>query len=1298
MKKQQFFALFLATCLLSSDMPKVHASQEEPANQENSSIQEASTQPDDSATPETPTQPEDSTQPDDSAAPETPTQPEDSTQPDDSAAPETPTQPEDSTQPDDSATPETPTQPEDSTQPDDSATPETPTQPEDSTQPDDSATPETPTQPEDSTQPDDSATPETPTQPEDSTQPDDSATPETPTQPEDSTQSDDSTAPVTPAQPNDSVITVTPIEQPVQENSTKQEKTVAEFSIELLADDTPPTEQEAYNRMIALKSNPRYQEGAPWTNETHEYKLSVPIDGKNMIGAGCVAFVFELSDVAFGTALPARKLNKGSFSFSDVKVGDILRVDNNAHSVIVLRKTATDVVIAEGNAHINGSGGIVNWGRGLSMEDVMNADYMITRYPKNYVSPDDPTANDPVEGGEGTLDGGFTWKVTNSGKLVISGTGAMPDFATADDQPWKDFNDNIITIEIVNGVTKIGNYAFSNTGAVSVTIPNTIETIGDNAFKGASLASLNIPSSVKTIGNSAFHECGNLVSATISDGVETIGQSAFRSCNQLKSITLPASITSVGGSAFQQCQELTSAKFASGDTQVQMDDYIFAQCYRLTSVTLPSEIDRIGVGMFQNCGGLTSIKIPQGATEIGESAFATCTSLAEVRIPNSIKEIGRTAFVPCASLKQIHFSGTEAEWNSILKMLPILATGTTVLYEQSYPYTVTVNGGSSDKNEYEAGEQVTIIATVPEGEAFEKWTSDNPGVKFADETSAQTTFTMPAADVEVIANYKDAAKPDPSKDYTVNVTNGTGSGNYNAGDNVSITAEPAPAGKEFDKWTSEPKVTFTNETSATTSFDMPAANVTVTATYKDVVTPPTPDKPDNPEKPDTPSTNVPTTPQKAQKVTISQASAELGIQETLNLQAWVIPNTVSQDIVWSIDDKNLAELTVDATKPTFAKITTKAHGSVIVTAKSKSHPELSATCTIKIKGNAANLALLNDTIAKISDLNYNVNGKTVKTETEAQNWIKEKIDALQLKEITIDSIDITSFTPAEPEEQGNFTFTVTLSTGEGKEKVTLTSHSLQGILSQTTTSSSSSGGGGRGSSSSSTNKENNTNNENSETTNNQTTNNQQSNPEESNGKENNENENSATNNTSSKNMDKFVDVSHHWAADSIQFVVEKGYFAGTSENSFSPDVPMTRAMVVSVLGRIANAQGNTTTKFADIDQNQYYAPFIGWALENKIASGVSETEFNPNANITREQLAVMFLNFIKSQGYAFDAEKDVSFTDYENISPWAAESVDIMVKAGILNGRTDGSFDPKGVATRAEVATLLKLFLEKANK
>ena len=264
-----------------------------------------------------------------------------------------------------------------------------------------------------------------------------------------------------------------------------------------------------------------------------------------------------------------------------------------------------------------------------------------------------------------------------------------------------------------------------------------------------------------------------------------------------------------------------------------------------------------------------------------------------------------------------------------------------------------------------------------------------------------------------------------------------------------------------------------------------------------------------------------------------------------------------------------------------------------------------------------------------------------------------------------------------------------MSKGEGEDKVTLTSNSLNGVITRTGSSSSGgSSGGGSSSSSSNSNKED-TNKEQNNT--NENTNNENAN--------NTNNTNDTTVNTPSKNVsvDKFVDVSNHWAADNIQFVVEKGYFAGTSENSFSPDVPMTRAMIVSVLGRVANAQGNVTTKFADVDQNQYYAPFIGWALENGITNGVSETEFNPNANVTREQLAVMFSNFIKSQGYTLNTEKEVSFTDNVNISPWAVESVEFMVKAGVLNGRTDGSFDPKGVATRAEVATILKLFLEKAN-
>ncbi len=1438
MKKQQLFALFLATCLLSSEIPEVHASQEDSTNQENASSQETLTKPEDptnqadASGQETPTKPDDSTNQEDSSGQEAPTEPDDSTNQADSSGQETPTKPDDSTNQADSSRQEAPTEPDDSTNQADSSEQETPTKPDDSTNQADSSGQEAPTEPDDSTNQADSSGQETPTEPDDSTNQADSSEQEAPTEPDDSINQEDSSG------------QETPTEQIVQEDLIKQEKTIAEFSIEPLADGEVPTYMEAYARMITYQTKEGYTEGAPWTDNTlipgtnsNTYRWNGgPIAGNISSGTGCAAFSFILSDAAFGS-LSARTLNNGTFTFSDVKVGDILRINNNSHSVIVLRVGDDSVEIAEGNYN-----SAVHWGRMLTKEDVEDATYLVTRYPEGYNPSDGPDANEPIEGAQGTLEGGLAWKVTNSGRLVISGTGEMPDFTGPDDQPWKDFNDNIQTIVIEDGVTKIGNSAFYGSKAFSVSISGSVETIGSNAFYGSSLSSITIPSSVKTIEESAFRACEKLVSATVSDGVETIGQNAFRGCKQLKSAELPASVGDIGTATFYDCKELKSVKFAPSNNTVTMGEDMFGGCWNLTSVTLPSKANQISTGMFTSCISLFSINIPQGVETIGERAFASCSQLTKITIPDGVTQIGRaafsacssltkayipssvtqimpTAFSNCGSLTDIYFTGTQAQWDNISKMAASDFSGKTIHCNANLPYTVTVTNGTGS-GDYEVGATVTIETNVPEEKVFDKWECDNASVTFASATSAKTTFTMPEANVTVTATYKDDAttptpeetytvtvtngtgsgkykagatvtieanspsegkafdkwinengnvtfedeknisttfimpkanvtvtatykevsQPDPSKDYTVTVTDGKGSGNYNAGDIVSIEADPAPEGKVFDKWEcNNASVTFASATSASTTFTMPEANVTVTATYKDdiakyAVTVNDGEGSGNYNAGDTvsikanpapegkvfdkwttdsditfasatsanttfimPEANVTVTATykekddsssevtKPQKVTISKTSAELGVEETLDLEAQVVPNTVSQDIVWSIDNEKQAELTVDKSKPTLAKITAKAPGTVTVTAKSKLHPELSATCVIEIKGNASNLAVLENMIAKISAINYNVSGKTVKTKTQAQNWIKEKIEALKLTDIMIDSIDITDFTPAESKEKGKFVFTVTLSTGEGKDKVTLTSSPLDGILSQTT--SSSSGSGHRGSSSSK---------------------NKDTKPEENNKNEDIKNENlnninninNTTSNTPSKNVsiDKFVDVSSHWAADSIQFVIEKGYFAGTSETSFSPDVPMTRAMVVSVLGRVANVQGNLTTKFADVNQSQYYAPFIGWALENGIATGVSETEFNPDANVTREQLAVMFSNFMKSQGYAFNAEKEVSFTDNTNISPWAVESVTFMVKYGILNGRTDGSFDPKGVATRAEVATVLKLFLEKANK
>ncbi len=437
-------------------------------------------------------------------------------------------------------------------------------------------------------------------------------------------------------------------------------------------DSTIPTPAEVYEAMIALKDQDAYKEGTTWTDyEPYSDSLGYyrwhggTLDGKNISAVGCVAFAFILSDAAFGS-LPARMYAEGEFTFADIKVGDILRVSNDAHTVIVLEVSDAGVVVAEGNISTGDHKGKVHWGRAISKEGVMsNTSHYITRYPEGYVPPNDPEAN--VSIAKGTLDGGLVWNLTKAGTLTISGKGDMPDFGSTGDQPWSNNSSQIRKVIIGDGVTSIGSCAFWNCGVLSAEISTSVTTIGNSAFRASSIISATIPSGVKTIGDSAFRECQNLSSVTVSKGVETIGQNAFRACTSLTSIALPDSIGEVGAAAFFQCTALTSATFAPGSKQVKMGDNMFTKCYYLMSVSLPKNIDCIGEGMFQNCLMLAGIEIPQGAESIGASAFASCSGFTTVLIPDSVTTIGIAAFSNCP-LTDIYFFGTEAQWNSISKI------------------------------------------------------------------------------------------------------------------------------------------------------------------------------------------------------------------------------------------------------------------------------------------------------------------------------------------------------------------------------------------------------------------------------------------------------------------------------------------------------------------------------------------------------------------------------------------------------------------------------------------------------
>ena len=177
----------------------------------------------------------------------------------------------------------------------------------------------------------------------------------------------------------------------------------------------------------------------------------------------------------------------------------------------------------------------------------------------------------------------------------------------------------------------------------------------------------------------------------------------------------------------------------------------------------------------------------------------------------------------------------------------------------------------------------------------------------------------------------------------------------------------------------------------------------------------------------------------------------------------------------------------------------------------------------------------------------------------------------------------------------------------------------------------------------------------------------------------------------------FTDITGHWAADNILFAASRGLLSGTSDTTFSPDTGMTRGMFVTALGRLAgiNPDSYQTGKFTDVKADAYYAPYVNWAAQTGIVEGVTDTTFAPDTNINREQMAVIMKNYAAKLGYDLPQTlKAVTFADNTQISSWAKDAVKSMQQAGILAGKNENKFDPKGTATRAEVATVLRQFVE----
>lgn len=189
-----------------------------------------------------------------------------------------------------------------------------------------------------------------------------------------------------------------------------------------------------------------------------------------------------------------------------------------------------------------------------------------------------------------------------------------------------------------------------------------------------------------------------------------------------------------------------------------------------------------------------------------------------------------------------------------------------------------------------------------------------------------------------------------------------------------------------------------------------------------------------------------------------------------------------------------------------------------------------------------------------------------------------------------------------------------------------------------------------------------------------------------------------TDNSTAVDIKNFGDVSEDdWFYTAIEFAIKNNLFKGVSETEFAPEDYMTRAMLVTVMYRLENADSaseeNLTNMFTDVPDDEWYTKAVIWASNNGIVNGVTDTEFAPDENITREQMTAIIYRYAKFKGYDTEKLGDISsYTDVSDISDWAEECFRWAIETGIINGTTDSTLSPLETATRAQVATILMRF------
>lgn len=321
---------------------------------------------------------------------------------------------------------------------------------------------------------------------------------------------------------------------------------------------------------------------------------------------------------------------------------------------------------------------------------------------------------------DGTCGPNLTWTLSDTGVLTVSGAGPMDDYTSSSSVPWKEVKDNIISVVVEDGVTRIGDNAFYYCkNLITVTLPDSVTSIGKYAFQSSSkITSINLTDNITAIGRSAFDNCDGLTSIHIPSGLEKLEYGTFSGCDNLTAPVLPEGLKSIDDSVFYGCKSITEIVIPASVTSIGTDR-TFVNCGKLSSITVadgnPGYTDVEGVLFNKDMTSLlyypvgktgTAYSVPEGTVSVNDYAFAY-SNLMDITVPGSIRAIGKYAFYHCGKLMDVNFfEGLESIGSYAF-------TGNSALTKISFPASLNTLG----EDMFESCSNLTEF-TVAEGSAF----------------------------------------------------------------------------------------------------------------------------------------------------------------------------------------------------------------------------------------------------------------------------------------------------------------------------------------------------------------------------------------------------------------------------------------------------------------------------------------------------------------------------------------------------------------------------------------------------